>query len=191
MPGALTAWRGSLSCVMELRVLTVGDWCTWRQLRLAALAEAPYAFGSRLADWQGDGDREERWRERLAIPGSVNVVAVVDGQPAGMVSGVLAGEGAAEMISLWVSPAVRGRGGADQLGQAVGGGARGIHAGVLLLAVTPGNENAVALYRRHGFSYTGQAGELMPDGVHRELLMARTLTETADAWPPPPPSAGN
>ena len=69
--------------MIELRVLTPDDWRAWRRLRLAALAEAPYAFGSRLADWQGDGDREERWRARLGIPGSFNVIAVLDGEPAG------------------------------------------------------------------------------------------------------------
>lgn len=51
--------------VIELRVLTPDHWPAWRELRLAALAEAPYAFGSRLADWQGDRDREQRWRDRL------------------------------------------------------------------------------------------------------------------------------
>jgi hypothetical protein len=66
--------------VIELRVLTPDDWPSWRELRLAALAEAPYAFGSRLADWQGDHDREQRWRDRLGIPGSYNVIAVLDGQ---------------------------------------------------------------------------------------------------------------
>jgi hypothetical protein len=68
--------------VIELRVLTPDDWPAWRELRLAALAEAPHAFGSRLADWQGDGDREQRWRDRLGIPGSYNVIAVLDGRPA-------------------------------------------------------------------------------------------------------------
>lgn len=57
-------------------MLTPDDWPIWRELRLAALAEAPQAFGSRLADWQGEGDREERWRDRLSIPGSCNA-----GQP--------------------------------------------------------------------------------------------------------------
>ncbi|MGW9198268.1 hypothetical protein [Micromonospora chersina] len=74
--------------MIDTRVLGEGDWKMWRELRLAALAEAGYAFGSQLADWQGDGDREERWRDRLAIPGSYNVLAMLDGQAAGMASGV-------------------------------------------------------------------------------------------------------
>src|SRR5262249_59659120 len=100
-----------------------GEGRTWRLLRRRALAGAPYAFGSRLADWQGDGDREERWRARLGIPGSFNVAAVLDGEPAGLASGVPAGEGAAELISVWVSPAAGGHGVRTPLAHAGGRGA--------------------------------------------------------------------
>lgn len=168
------------SLVIELRVLTPGDWEIWRRLRLAALAEAPYAFGSRLSDWAGEGDREERWRARLDVPGSFNVVAVLDGQPAGMASGVPAGDGVAELISMWVSPAARGQGVGDQLVGAVERWARQVRAGVLRLAVAQGNENAAALYRRNGFSLTGELGDLMPDGVRREHIMAKNLSTAAD-----------
>ena len=164
--------------VIELRVLTPDDWPAWRELRLAALAEAPQAFGSRLADWQGEGDREQRWRDRLGIPGSFNVIALLTGQPAGMASGVPAEDsgGAAELISMWVSPAARGRGVGDRLVRAVEDWARQAGAGVLKLAVTEGNDNAIALYRRCGFDDTGELGDLMPDGVRREHVMAKSLT---------------
>jgi ribosomal protein S18 acetylase RimI-like enzyme len=166
---------GQGSAVIELRVIAPDDWRTWRRLRLAALAEAPYAFGSRLADWQGDGDREERWRARLGIPGSFNVIAVLDGEPAGLASGVPAPPGA-ELISMWVSPAARGHGVGDHLVQAVARWARDAGAEVLRLAVVPGNENATTLYRRNGFQLTGELGDLMPDGVHREHIMAKDLS---------------
>ena len=169
---------GRLLTVIELRALTPDDWRTWRRLRLAALAEAPYAFGSRLDDWQGDGDREERWRARLGIPGSFNVVAVLDGEPAGLASGVPAGEGVAELISMWVSPVARGHGVGDHLVRAVARWAGQAGAGVLRLAVVPGNENAAALYRRNGFHLTGELGDLMPDGVRREHIMAKDLSSS-------------
>ena len=163
--------------MIEMRVLGEDDWKLWRELRLAALTEAPYAFGAQLSDWQGDGDREERWRGRLAIPGSCNVVAVLDGQPVGMASGVPTDrDGVVEVISMWVAPAGRGRGVGDQLLRTVEQWARQAGAGTLRLSVAEGNENAWALYERYGFRATGELGGFMPDGVRRERVMTRMLT---------------
>ena len=50
---------------IAIKVLEVEGWRAWRELRLEALAEAPNAFGSTLAEWQGAGDTEQRWRARL------------------------------------------------------------------------------------------------------------------------------
>lgn len=158
-------------------MLSGGDWAVWRGLRLAALSEAPYAFGSKLADWQGDGDRERRWRDRLEIPGSRNLVAVLDGVASGMASGV-PGDSAdvVEIISLWVSPAARGKGVADRLIEEIEAWAvRSCRAKTLRLEVTPGNGSAIALYRRHGFADTGELGDPAPGGLGRELVMAKTL----------------
>jgi len=163
--------------VLELRSLTPDDWPTWRKLRLQALREAPYAFGSLLADWQGEGDTETRWRARLSIPGSYNVVAVVDGEPAGMASGVPAEQdGTVELISMWVAPVARGCGVGDRLLQDVERWAREGRASILRLAVVQDNETATELYRRNGFRYTGELGELMPDGVRQELIMTKRLS---------------
>jgi ribosomal protein S18 acetylase RimI-like enzyme len=162
--------------MIELRVLTPDDWQSWRALRLAALAEAPAAFGARLADWQGQGDREERWRDRLSIPDSHNVIAVLDGQPAGMVSGVPGSGGTAELISLWVCPWARGKGIGDRLTAAVEHWARQAGMKTLRLSVVEGNEPAAALYQRNGLCLTGVLGDLMPDGVRRERVMEKQLT---------------
>jgi ribosomal protein S18 acetylase RimI-like enzyme len=158
------------SYVIELRALTPGDWAIWRELRLAALAEAPHAFRSRLADWVGEGDSAGRWRARLSVPGSFNVVALFDGEPAGMASGVRAGDGVAELVSLWVSPAARCRGVGDQLMQAVERRARQEGMGTLRIAVVQGNSNAAALCRRNGFAPAGELGDPMPDGVPQNIM---------------------
>ncbi|MFC0006976.1 GNAT family N-acetyltransferase [Micromonospora siamensis] len=162
--------------MIETRVLGEGDWKMWRELRFAALAEAGYAFGSQLADWQGDGDREERWRDRLAIPGSYNIFAMLDGQAVGMASGVPTDhDEGIELISMYVAPAGRSQGAGDHLVRAVEHWARLVGARTLRLAVVEGNQNAWALYQRNGFRDTGELGDLMPDGVRREHVMTKSL----------------
>ncbi|MEU4163105.1 GNAT family N-acetyltransferase [Actinoplanes sp. NPDC026670] len=162
--------------MIETRVLGSDDWTVWRELRLAALSEAGYAFGSQLADWQGDGDREDRWRDRLTIPGSYNLVVALDGQAVGMASGVRTDRPQiVELISMYVAPAGRGRGVGDLLVQEVEQWARQVGAETLRLAVVEGNGNALALYERNGFRDTGEPGDLMPDGVRRELVMAKRI----------------
>ncbi|MFF7191616.1 GNAT family N-acetyltransferase [Streptomyces sp. NPDC008222] len=162
--------------MIELSSLGPDDWRVWRELRLAALSEAPYAFGSTLAQWQGQGDREERWRARLGTPGSRNVVAVRQDGPVGMVSGVPDEHpDVAELISLWVSPTVRGQGVGDLLAEEIARRAVRKDAKTLRLSVMPDNRSAIALYERHGFRDTGEPGDLSPDGVCRELVLAKTL----------------
>ncbi|RAJ69988.1 ribosomal protein S18 acetylase RimI-like enzyme [Streptomyces sp. Amel2xB2] len=164
--------------MIELRVLTPDDWRSWRALRLAALADAPYAFKSPLSDWQGPGDREERWRDRLSVPGACDLLALLDGEPVGMAGGTPgAAPGEAWLRSLWVGASGRGRGVADRLLYAVEEWAAGAGADVLRLSVIPGNTHAIALYRRHGFADTGRLGDLLPDGRH-EVVMAKRLDGT-------------
>ncbi|MER6361958.1 GNAT family N-acetyltransferase [Kitasatospora sp. NPDC001527] len=160
--------------MIELRELTSDDWPLWRELRLAALAEAPYAFGSTLAAWQGEGDREERWRSRLEIPGALDLVALVDGEPAAMATGV-PGDGSAELISMWVGPRARGRGVGALLIAEIERWAARRGLATLRLAVMPHNPHARALYERTGFTDTGEPGDLLPDGAGREIVMAKPL----------------
>lgn len=172
--------------MLSLHVVTPDDWPLWRDVRRAALAEAPHAFKSRLADWDSGG--EERWRERFALPGAHNVVALLDGRAVGLASGIPRdGDGrAGELRSVWVSPEARGRGVADQLIASVEAWALRSGATALKLAVIPGNEPAVALYRRHGFVATEERGDLLSDGVTREHVMVKGLsgeTGTPDAGP--------
>jgi GNAT superfamily N-acetyltransferase len=160
--------------VIEVRELGPDDWQVWRVLRLAALEEAPAAFGSQLSDWVDA--KEERWRARLGIPGSRNVVAVLDGRPVGMASGLPTEEdGVVALVSMWIEPAGRGQGIGDQLMAAVEQWAREAEAHTLKLSVVAGNDKAHDLYLRSGFTDTDEAGDLMPDGIHHELIMRKPL----------------
>jgi GNAT superfamily N-acetyltransferase len=158
--------------VIEIQAIGPDDWKSWSELRLAALAEAPFAFGSQLADWVDAP--EERWRERLGAPGAYQVIASIDGTSAGMAGG-FPDDDAAELVSMWVAPAGRGKGVGNALMTAIEDWARGIGATTLKLSVVPGNDPAHNLYLRHGYVDTDEPGDLMADGVTRELVMQKPL----------------
>lgn len=140
--------------VLELRRVGEDDWPAWRGVRQRALAEAPAAFGSTLAEWQGAGDTEARWRERLrAVP--FNVIAEVAGTGVGQVSGTAPdADGIVDLISLWVAPDARGLGAGDALVDAVVTWSRD-HGPSVRLWVKHANAPAIRLYERHGFVPTG------------------------------------
>ena len=157
----------------DVRPIGPDDWKAWRELRLAALAEAPFAFGSQYADWVDA--TEDRWRERLSSPGAYQVIASIDGTPAGMAGGFPSADDTAELVSMWVAPAGRGKGVGNALMTAIEDWARSIGATVLKLSVVPGNDPAHNLYLRHGYVDTDEPGDLMADGVRRELVMRKPL----------------
>ncbi len=158
--------------VPELHELGPDDWRAWRSIRLAALAESPGAFTTALADWQGAGDAEHRWRDRLAsVP--FNAVARRGGRDIGMVSALPhADQGTVELVSLWVAPEARGSGVGDALVGAVADWAARGGARSLVLRVMEDNHAAQRLYRRHGLRRTDQGGDAGPD---RQIEMGRPL----------------
>ena len=155
-------------------MISADEWRLFRQLRQEALREAPYAFGSTLANWQGDGDAEQRWRDRLTeVP--FNVVAYYDGAPAGIVSGTHPDEnGQAELISMWVAPLARGKGIGEALVDALVRWAKAQGAEHVALDVREGNERAIRLYERCGFSDRGQIAT--EPGAPPERKMLRAIT---------------
>ena len=146
--------------VINVRTVGVEEWQLWRDLRLEALQEAPYAFGSTLAEWQGEGDTEMRWRARLSTV-RLNVVAYLNGKAAGMVSGDFANRrGMVELISMWVAPFARGQGVGDSLVVTVIEWTRGQGAAKIALDVVESNQHALNLYRRHRFVDAGVTAAL-------------------------------
>jgi ribosomal protein S18 acetylase RimI-like enzyme len=137
--------------VIELHRLTADDWREWRDLRLQALTEAPTAFSATLAEWQGQGDTEARWRQRLtAVP--FNMSAIVGGETLGQVSAVVAGDASSvELMSMYVAPAARGAGAGDALVAAVCEWAAWLGITTVTLGVRGTNRHAIALYERAGF----------------------------------------
>jgi GNAT superfamily N-acetyltransferase len=137
---------------IEIRELAVGEWQTYRAVRMAALTSDPSAFSSTAADASRLG--EAGWRRRMRQRSTF--LATAGNDPIGVVS-VRRSEraGAAELISMWVDPAWRGRSVGDRLVQAVisWGAEHGYTA--IHLWVADANQRAEQLYARHGFIRTG------------------------------------
>ncbi|EHK23089.1 uncharacterized protein TRIVIDRAFT_222349 [Trichoderma virens Gv29-8] len=163
--------------MFELRTLSADDWEAWRAVRLAALANAPDAFGSTFNDWVDAS--EDRWRNRLSIPNAIDLVAhEVDesgGERAvGMATGVPTEHGWAEIISMWVDPGFRGRGLASSLIGKIASWAVRSGFSELRLAVRPDNAAARLVYLRNSFIVSDEPGDETPDG-RREIIMFRNF----------------
>ena len=135
-------------------------------MRLAALKEAPYAFGSTYA--RELETTEAMWRSGLVA--RTRFVAEVDGEVVGTVSG---GPGkarnASAVTAMWVDPAFRRQGIGDLLLTTVLEWALTKRYREVFLWVTERNDNAERLYLRHGFVRTGAAEEVRPGQLEFEL----------------------
>ena len=134
---------------ITVRALGEDDWQIYRDIRLAALTEAPEAFvATRAAEEALD---EHRWRERVRR--SRRLVAERDGSPLGVVSVGKAEEppGTAELFGLWVAPEARGTGVAWKLVEA--GADQALRDGCSHLSYWVGTDNgrAVAFASSFGF----------------------------------------
>jgi ribosomal protein S18 acetylase RimI-like enzyme len=156
---------------LEIARLTAAEWQEYRQIRLAALAEAPAAFGSTLADERRL--RAQDWSARLAR--RAQFVVRCARLTVGTVGGVVDDDGA-ELVSLWVHPGWRGHGVGDMLVQAVLDWAREQGYRQIRLWVSADNGPAERLYVRHGFIRTGARQPVtLADPTRLEFAMARAL----------------
>ena len=138
----------------------------YRRVRLEALREAPYAFGS---TYEAESDRpESSWRQ--ALMDRARFLAEVDGVVAGTASrGEGDSIGAAALTAMWVDPRFRQKGLGDLLVRTLIEWAKTHRYDRLLLWVTEGNENAERLYQRNGFVRTGAAQDVRPGHLEREM----------------------
>jgi ribosomal protein S18 acetylase RimI-like enzyme len=161
---------------IEVRRATPEDWQAVRGVRLAALQDAPYAFGSSYAR---ERDRpESRWREWIARePGAV-FLAFDDGHPVGMDGVYVDDEGQVRLVAMWVEPASRRSGAGRALTRAVIDWARAASAHQLVLDVTDSNDSAIRLYQALGFRPTGRTRPLSSDPARSTVEMRLPLAPT-------------
>ena len=161
-----------MSLPLQIRQLGVEDWRIFREVRLDALKEAPYAFGSTFEREVGASD--ESWRNRLRD--RTRFLAEMNGRVAGTVSaGPGEFAGAAALTALWVDPGFRSQGIGSTLVQAVVDWARNQRLDRVLLWVADVNQTAERLYIRRGFARTGRVSEIRPGEPAVEYELARRI----------------
>ncbi|CUU57461.1 Ribosomal protein S18 acetylase RimI [Parafrankia irregularis] len=186
-----------------MRRIEAADAERLREIRLAALADAPGSFWQTLA---GEGARPfADWQARAArnATGDAHATFLLERAPglperapglAGPAPGQLVGmvdvhrpshaPEFRELAAMWVAPAVRGTGAADLLLGAALGWAREVGAVGVRLWVVPTNPAAVGVYLRHGFRPVGTVEEAVPDEAGKVYLpMLLALDDDAAAEP--------
>lgn len=140
-----------MSSALRVRRSVAADWPALKALRLAALLDAPTAFGVSHAEALHNPDSQ--WLARAAGSGPGTFFMAFDGEQAiGMAAAVRAGDAHIGLIAMWVAPGWRGgdHGVARRLVDAVKDHAAGAE---ITLEVAPTNLRAVAFYERQGFVF--------------------------------------
>ncbi|XXF10031.1 GNAT family N-acetyltransferase [Pseudomonas sp. D1-3] len=136
---------------MDIRTTQKDDWKLLKQIRLAALQDTPTAFGVSYQTAVADSDAQ--WQVRAAGERTQFWLALDDGRPVGLVGAGFRDASRYELIAMWVEPAARGNGVADELVVAVKARAVALGLEALFLEVAPENTRAVHFYQRHGFVF--------------------------------------
>jgi GNAT superfamily N-acetyltransferase len=150
-----------------------------KRVRLAALADAPSAFGSTYA---AEANRPEaEWVQRASV-GSEGAdramfFAQIDDEIVGLVGGYREEPSSVtvHLVSMWVAPLARQRGVGAALVDAVIAWAAETNATRVSLWVTQGNTAAETLYRSKGFVASGEIQPLPSDPSKEEAEMELSL----------------
>ena len=137
---------------LTIRATEPADWQDLKATRLAALLDAPTAFGASHASAAAFTD--EDWQQRaVSTPQRTFLLAYADGQAVGLAAHVVSLNGEASLQAMWVKREYRGMeiaaGLVDAVKQLCVAGGHGR----LVLDVSPDNARAAAFYQKQGFVF--------------------------------------
>ena len=151
----------------------------FKAVRLRALEDAPFAFGSTYEreaafseeDWRA---RIERWNGQTGA----GFLAIDSNVPCGIAGSLLDQSDCrqAELVSMWTAPMHRRQGVGRLLVAAVISWARSREVRTVRLMVTNTNEAALRFYEQLGFALTGRTEPYPHDPALIELEMALSIT---------------
>lgn len=163
---------------MLIRPTIEADWEALKTIRLAALLDAPTAFG--VSHQAAAAYTEAQWRQRAATGGTAFWLAFEDDgdAPVGMIGGAVDGQGQYNLIGMWVAGPYRGSGAARQLVDAVKAHAVEQGHARIVLDVAPENARAARFYLNQGFTFLD---EWEPLESHPEIRVQKMAWTTGSA----------
>ena len=162
---------------MIIRQTTEADWEVLKEIRLAALLDAPTAFGVSHASAAAYSDVQ--WRERASNRGMAEYyLAFMDDRAVGIVAGVVSAAQEFNLIAMWVRPECRGIAVAAGLVDAIKARAASRGHARVVLDVSPDNARASAFYRKQGFSFLPEREALAshPDIIVQKMEWRAAIT---------------
>lgn len=163
-----------MGSMVVVREVSPDDWEILRDVRLAALREAPQAFASTYA--REAPFTREQWRARISAR-SVTFFAYRPEiqEPAGLAGVYLADDGIPDLVSMWVRPPARGQRVGEALITAAADWVKAHDHDAVFLWVTASNAAAQKIYERCGFAPTGERQPLPSNPELTEIRMRRPL----------------
>jgi ribosomal protein S18 acetylase RimI-like enzyme len=164
--------------LIVIEPITLQNLALFKAVRLRALQEAPYAFGSTYAresvftesEWVA---RLDRWNGERGV----GFIAVDDGSPCGIAGAILDEHDPrrADLVSMWTAPSHRQSGVGRLLVNQVLEWAGARNVSTLLLMVTSNNAGAIRFYEKLGFARTGRTEPYPNDPTVEEYEMSRPV----------------
>ena len=155
--------------MITVRRIQIGETDLYKQMRLASLRDAPYAFGTaydsalqRTAEsWHEQAERTAQGTDRATF------IAFFDDLPIGMTALYRREDtvDTGELLQVWVGPEHRGTNVAWDLMDAAFKWARENNFGRIIAGVTKVNARALKFYIKYGFSILDEPSANDSDGV--------------------------
>ena len=156
--------------MIAIRRIQMGETALYKQIRLASLKDAPYAFET---TYDSASQRsEEMWNARVQSNAEGNDEAIFlafsDHLPIGIAALVrIKGQtDTGELMQVWVSPEHRGTGVAWDLMNSIfqWGQENNFHR--IITGVTRANAGALKFYIKYGFSKMDESAQSDPDAIY-------------------------
>ena len=169
--------------MISIERIIPGNVPIFKAVRLRALKDSPFAFGSTYA-WESQFTDDE-WLRRAENWNGITGAGflAIDKQEACGIAGSFLDEkypAHARLVSMWTAPTHRMRGVGALLVRSAEDWARRAGAGTMRLMVTSHNPPAQSFYERLGYTFTGVREPWPNDPAFLEYEMARRIDQDSD-----------